>query len=273
MPGCLPGGGTGRWNGVSTLIGKELVARKRRRAFWPRPTPWPCTVPPARPPGTGASFSSCAMPRHRWHVPHGRGNAPRFLVPTGEAVERRRCHGGGHRPCHSAALIPGQPGAEASCQRPPRPRRALPARRAGRWPLLFPDLPVCGEPSRAGGGNAVRFLIPPGEAVALTMPECPVPLARGHRPCHSARLIPGQPGAQSPRPAPDPPMAGASRPPGRALACRWCGRHGSWRQRSARAGETQCVSFSRPERRRKVRVRTASAVAMAGAIAPATARR
>ncbi len=41
---------------------------------------------------------------------------------------------------------------------------------------------------------------------------------RGHRPCHSARLILDRPGAQSPRPAPAPPLAGASRPPGRALA-------------------------------------------------------
>jgi hypothetical protein len=41
---------------------------------------------------------------------------------------------------------------------------------------------------------------------------------RGHRPCHSATLNLGPPGAQSPRPAPAPPSAGASRPPGRALA-------------------------------------------------------
>jgi hypothetical protein len=70
---------------------------------------------------------------------------------------------------------------------------------------------------------------------------------RGHRSCHSATLPLGQPGAQSPRPAPAPPPAGASRPPGRALACRWCGWHGSSWQRSARAGETRGLSGSRPE--------------------------
>ncbi len=37
-----------------------------------------------------------------------------------------------------------------------------PLRRAGRWPLPFPDLPVYMAPFRAGGGNAVRFLFPPG---------------------------------------------------------------------------------------------------------------
>jgi len=26
----------------------------------------------------------------------------------------------------------------------------------GRWPALFPDLPICGAPSRAGGGNGGR---------------------------------------------------------------------------------------------------------------------
>jgi hypothetical protein len=66
-----------------------------------------------------------------------------------------------------------------------------------------------GLPDRkAGNASACTRLAHPG---------------RGHRPCHSARLIPGQPGAQSPRPAPAPPSAGASRPPGRALACRCAG--------------------------------------------------
>jgi len=35
----------------------------------------------------------------------------------------------------------------------------------GYWPLSLPDLPVYGAPSRAGGGNAVRFLFPPEAAV------------------------------------------------------------------------------------------------------------
>ena len=85
-----------------------------------------------------------------------------------------------------------------------------------------------GLPERkAGNASACAHLAHPG---------------RGHRPCRSARLILGQPGAQSPRPAPAPPPAGAG-------LC-WCGWHGSWWQRSARAGETQCVSCSRPHRRK-----------------------
>ena len=46
-------------------------------------------------------------------------------------------------------LILGQPGAKAPGQRPPRP--------GGRWPLYFPDLPVCGGLSRKGGETRVAF--------------------------------------------------------------------------------------------------------------------
>jgi hypothetical protein len=90
-----------------------------------------------------------------------------------------------------------------------------------------------GQPDRKAGNSS-----------ACARPAHP---GRGHRPCHSVPLPPGQPGAQSPRPAPAPPPAGASRPPGRALACRcdWTCR--STGNRLARAGETQCVSCSRPK--------------------------
>jgi hypothetical protein len=219
MPGCLPGGGTGRWNGVSTRIGKELVARKLRRAFWPRPRPWPCTVPPARPPGTGASFSSCAMPRHRWHVPHVRGKRSAFPVPARS--------GGG------TASLPWQG---------PSP---LPQRHADPWPAGGPKPPASARPAlggrfspagsgavlcwcgqngswwhcRARAGKRSAFPFPARRGGVPDYAGMPGISGRGHRPCHSAALIPGQPGAQSPRPAPAPPMAGASRPPGRALAC------------------------------------------------------
>ena len=46
-----------------------------------------------------------------------------------------------------------------------------------------------------------------------------------------------RPGAQSPRPAPAPPPAGASRPPGRALAFRWSRTDRSTGHRRARAGK------------------------------------
>ena len=57
------------------------------------------------------------------------------------------------------------------------------------------------------------------------------------------------PGAQSPRPAPAPPPAGASPPPGRALAFRCTRTCRSGWHRPARAGETRCVSCSRPDGR------------------------
>ena len=48
--------------------------------------------------------------------------------------------------------------------------------------------------------------------------RCPRCNGRGHRPCHSAALGSGPAGGHSPRTAPDPLPAGASPPPGRALA-------------------------------------------------------
>ncbi len=42
-------------------------------------------------------------------------------------------------------------GPKAPGQRPPRPWRVLLARQAGRWPAVRLDLPIYGEPSRAGG--------------------------------------------------------------------------------------------------------------------------
>jgi hypothetical protein len=67
---------------------------------------------------------------------------------------------------------------------------------------------------RAGAGKRGAFPCPPGVKAGLR--RCH---GRGHRPCHIAALGSGPAGGQSPRPAPDPPPAGASRPPGRALAC------------------------------------------------------
>jgi hypothetical protein len=58
---------------------------------------------------------------------------------------------------------------------------------------------------KAGNSSACARLMHPG---------------RGHRPCRSAKAEPTPAGGQSPQPAPAPPLAGASHPPGRALACR-----------------------------------------------------
>ena len=88
--------------------------------------------------------------------------------------------GRGHRPCHSATLPLGPPGAKAPGQRPPRPRRALACRVPGPAGLQ-------GNVAR-GRGNAVRFLFPPGGAAELR--RCH---GGGHRPCHHATLTPGPP--------------------------------------------------------------------------------
>jgi len=124
-----------------------------------------------------------------------------------------RCTGRGHRPCHSATLTLGEPGAKAPGQRPSRPWRALRTRRAGRWPAVVRVAPVLVGLPRAGGGNAVRFRFPPptGSGGSPLHWQGPSPLPQRH-------ADPWPAGGQSPRPAPVPPMAGASHPPGRALA-------------------------------------------------------
>jgi hypothetical protein len=86
---------------------------------------------------------------------------------------------------------------------------------------------------KAGNSSACAQLAHPG---------------RGHRPCHSATVILGPPGAQSPRPAPAPPLAGASRPPGRALAFVAPG-PADLRGTVAHGRGNACVSCSRPEGR------------------------
>ena len=114
--------------------------------------------------------------------------------------------GKGHRRCPGSTLILVPRGGQSPGQRPPRPWRALAS--VGPGPAgLQGTVP-------RGRGNAMRFLFPPERA----FPRMPGHSGRGHRPCHSATLVLAQPGAQSPRPAPAPPPAGASRPPGRALA-------------------------------------------------------
>ncbi len=70
-----------------------------------------------------------------------------------------------------------------------------------------------GTSVRGQGKRGSRFPIPPGR----TFSRMPGHSGKGHRLCHSAPSPLVQPGAIAPRPAPAPPSAGASRPPGRAL--------------------------------------------------------
>jgi len=114
--------------------------------------------------------------------------------------------GRGHRPCHSAMLALVQPGAIAPASaRPAHGGRFAPAG-SGAGLSWWLDLPVCRAPSRTGGGNAVRFLIRPEWRKHFHRFN-----GRGHRPCHSATLILGQPGAKAPGQRPTRPR--------RALAC------------------------------------------------------
>ncbi len=238
----------------------------------PRPAPAPPPAGASRPPGRALASLGAGCTGLGDSVPRGRGKRMRFLVPPGLGAEDQSpnhqpcCHGRGHRPCHSAPPTPRLPGAKAPGQRPPRPRRALPARQVGRWPLLVRAARVLVAASRAGGGNAVRFPFPPGEGAEDQTPNHQARCnGRGYRPCHSVPLTPRPPGAQSPRPAPAPPLAGAGLPSVRVARV--------FVAVFRTGGGNACVSLSHPERARKIRLQTTNPAAMAGAIAPATAPR
>jgi len=187
------------------------------------------------------------LPIYRGPFRAGGGNAGRVSGsrPEGRSPGCPVSQAGAIAPATALRWDQDRPGAKAPGQRPTR--RALLARRVGRWPFVVPGpTDLQGTVPRGRGKRGSRFPFPPG-GVFSGMPGLS---GRGHRPCHDAALGSGPTGGQSPRPAPDPPVAGASHPPGRALAFR-----GVWTDRSpghrpARAGETRCVSWSRPERRR-----------------------
>ena len=113
---------------------------------------------------------------HKRTVP---GNRMRKTgCPAKTVVRKPRAVWPGPSPLPRCVRATGQPGAKAPGQRPTRPRRALRPRRVGRWPAVFLDRPIYRAPSRRGGGNAVRFLVPPGAAFS----GMPGLSGRGHRP-------------------------------------------------------------------------------------------
>jgi len=168
----------------------------------PRPAPDPPMAGASRPPGRALA---CVVPGPaglQGTVPRGRGKRGAFPVPArrGESTVTASM-AGAIAPAMALRWDQDQPGAKAPGQRPTRPWRALRTRRVGRWPLSLPDLPVYRTPFRAGGGNALRFLFPPGGANGRTrMPwQGPSPLpqryigirtSRGPKPPASARPAP-----------------------------------------------------------------------------------
>ena len=104
-----------------------------------------------------------------------KGQRPQVMGRSLDFCRSRTCRSAGHRPTPVLMTAPLSPqwqgpsplpqrsagirtgrGAKAPGQRPPRPWRALLARRVGRWPLYLPELPVYRAMSRTGGGNAAR---------------------------------------------------------------------------------------------------------------------
>jgi hypothetical protein len=220
----------------------------------------PATLRPCHPPGRALASVDAGGTDPGGNVPHGRGNAVRFLVPPAPTKALSPHPGRGHRPCHSATPIPSQPGGQSPRPAPAPTRRALAS--------AIPAPAGLRGTVQHGRGNAVRFLVPPAPTKALS------PLSwQGPSPLPQGPADPWSAGGPMPPASARPAPGGRFSPAGSGAGLSWCGQHRSWWQRSARAGETRCVSGSRPDWGRKNIVRTTSPAAMAGAIAPATAPR
>jgi len=100
---------------------------------------------------------------------------------------------------------PAPDGPQRPGQRPPRPWRALLARRGKRWPLALRAEPTPVDPAPAGGGEAAPRLLPPGQRRVRVHTHRRHPHGEGHRLRHRATLLPARSGLKGPasaRPAP-----------------------------------------------------------------------
>jgi len=150
----------------------------------PRPAPDPPLAGASRPPGRALAFRCSRTCRSTGHRPARAGETRRaFPLParTDESAVTASL-AGAIAPATALRWDQDRPWAKASGQRPTRPWRALRPRRVGRWPLLVPDRRIYRAPCRAGGGNAVRFLIPPALTKALSPLhwQGPSPLPQRH---------------------------------------------------------------------------------------------
>jgi len=229
------------------------------------PIPPPCRRQPRRPvgrfapagPGAGLWFSRTCRSTGQCPARAGETRVA-FPVPArnGEGTVNASMAG-----AIAPATAPGWPlssrGPKAPGQRPPRPWRALLARRVWRWPAFLSDLPVRLAPCRAGGETRVAFPRPEWRSCALrdgrSLWQGPSPLPqRCADPCPAGGPKP----PASARPAP----AGAGLCPSRT--------HRATGHRCAWVGETR-VAFPDPGHTDE----STFIAAMAGAIAPATAQR
>jgi len=198
-------------------------------------------------------------------VPRGRGKrGSRFLIPPAltKALSPRHWQGPLPLPqCCAGIRTSRGPKPPASARPAPGGRFAPAGSGAGlSWCL---DQPIYRAPSRSGGETRVAFPGPARRGVlrdALSLWQGPSRLPQRH-------ADPWPAGGQSTRPAPDPPPAGASRPPGRALACVPPGPAGL--QGTVPRGRGKRAAFPVPA---WIDESTFTA-AMAGAIAPAIALR
>jgi CspA family cold shock protein len=133
--------------------------------------------PPA---GSGAGLRCAWTCRSTGNRLARAGKRMRFLVPPAPTYAHSPLLWQGPSPLPQRHIDP----TPAGGPKPPASARPAPG---GRWPLLVRVAWVFVAASRAGWGNAMRFLIPPGEAVFLSVPGSPAHLAGAIAPATAPR--------------------------------------------------------------------------------------
>ena len=147
------------------------------------------------PAGSGAGLS-WRLDRPIYRAPYraGGGNAVRFLFPPGDmnALSPLLWQGPSPLPQRCAGIRTSRGPKPPASARPAR--RALLARRVGRWPLFFPDLPVDRAPSRAGGETRVAFPDPArrGESTVTAAMAKAIAFAKAQRSSHARPALGGR---------------------------------------------------------------------------------
>jgi len=133
----------------------------------PRPAPAPPPAGASPPPGRALASVVPGPAGPQGTVARGRRKRrSRFLIPPAgsEALSPLQWQGPSPLPLRQTGIRTSR-GPKAPGQRPPRLRRALCTRRAGRWPCVVPGpAGLQGTVARGRGKRGSRFLFPPGQA-------------------------------------------------------------------------------------------------------------
>jgi hypothetical protein len=188
---------------MAGAIAPATVLRRdqdRPGARSPRPALAPPPAGASRPPGRASAVPG--LGGLQGTVPRGRGKRDAFLVParTGEGTFNASM-AGAIAPATAPRRDQDRPGAQSPRPAPAPPPAGASPRRVGRWPAVVPGPAGLQGTAARGRGNAMRFLIPPGQAKGPSTPQWQGPWPLPQRPAGiRTGRGPKAPGQRSPCP-------------------------------------------------------------------------